>query len=64
VDVTRAAGHSRGMTGIAVTLLIIGIVLLLLGIFVTAAKFLLWIGIIILVVAVILWLFRFIRRGA
>jgi hypothetical protein len=47
-----------------VTLLIIGIVLLLLGIFVSAAKFLLWIGIIILVVAVILWLFRFIRRGA
>jgi hypothetical protein len=52
------------MTGIAVTLLIIGIVLLLLGIFVSAAKFLLWIGIIILVVAVILWLFRYIRRGA
>jgi len=36
----------------------------LLGIFVSAAKFLLWIGIIILVVAVILWLFRYIRRGA
>jgi hypothetical protein len=52
------------MTALAVILLIIGVVLLLFGIFVEAAKFLLWIGIIILVVAIIIGLFRYIRRGA
>jgi hypothetical protein len=52
------------MTGLAVALLIIGIVLLLFGIFVEAAKFLLWIGIVIIVIAVIAWLMRYIRRGA
>jgi hypothetical protein len=51
------------MTGLAVVLLIIGVVLLLLGIFVSAAKFLLWIGIVIIVIAIIAWLFRYIRRG-
>jgi hypothetical protein len=51
------------MTGLAVILLIIGIVLLLFGIFVEAAKFLLWIGIVIIVIAVIAWLLRYIRRG-
>ena len=50
------------MTALAVTLLIIGIVLLLFGVFVEAVQFLLWIGIIILVIAVIMWLMRFIRR--
>ncbi len=50
------------MTGLAVTLLIIGIVLLLLGVFIEAAKFLLWIGLVIIVIAVIAWLMRFIRR--
>ncbi|MEU1971302.1 hypothetical protein ABZ477_06590 [Microbacterium sp. NPDC019599] len=52
------------MTALAVILLIVGIVLLLFGIFVEAAKFLLWIGIIILVVAIIIGLMRYIRRGA
>ncbi len=52
------------MTSLAVILLIVGIVLLLLGLFVEAAKFLLWIGIIILVVAIIIGLMRYIRRGA
>ena len=56
--------QSRGMTSLAVILLIVGIVLLLLGLFVEAAKFLLWIGIIILVVAIIIGLMRYIRRGA
>jgi predicted lipid-binding transport protein (Tim44 family) len=51
-----------GMTGLAVTLLIIGIVLLLLGVFVEAVKFLLWIGLVLLILAVIAWLMRFIRR--
>ena len=52
------------MTSLAVILLIVGIVLLLLGLFVEAAQFLLWIGIIILVVAIIVGLMRYIRRGA
>ena len=50
------------MTGLAIILLIVGVVLLLLGIFVEAAKFLLWIGIVIIVIAVIAYLFRYIRR--
>ena len=52
------------MTSLAIILLIVGVVLLLLGIFVEAAKFLLWIGIVIIVIAVIAWLVRYIRRGA
>lgn len=51
------------MTSLAVILLIVGIVLLLLGVFVEAAKFLLWIGIVIIVIAIIAWLIRYIRRG-
>jgi hypothetical protein len=50
------------MTGLAVILLIVGIVLLLLGVFIEAAKFLLWIGIVIVIIAIIAWLMRFIRR--
>ncbi|WP_019181507.1 hypothetical protein [Microbacterium yannicii] len=50
------------MTGLAVILLIVGIVLLLLGVFVEAVKFLLWIGLVIIIIAVIAWLMRFIRR--
>lgn len=50
------------MTGLAVALLIIGVVLLLFGIFVEAAKFLLWVGIVIVVIAVIAYLIRYIRR--
>jgi len=50
------------MTGLAVTLLIVGIVLLLLGVFIEAAQFLLWIGLVIIIIAVIAWLMRFIRR--
>ncbi|WP_307218715.1 hypothetical protein [Microbacterium sp. SORGH_AS_0888] len=50
------------MIGIAVLLVIVGIVLLLLGVFVEAVKFLLWIGIILLVIGVIAGLMRFIRR--
>lgn len=52
------------MTALAVILLIIGLVLLALGIFVEAVKFLLWIGIVIIVIAVIAWLMRFIKRQA
>ena len=56
------AAHHGHMTGLAVILLIVGIVLLLLGVFIEAAKFLLWIGLVIIVIAVIAWLMRFIRR--
>ncbi|MFT4212834.1 MAG: hypothetical protein QM626_13300 [Microbacterium sp.] len=50
------------MTALALILLVVGIVLLLLGVFVAAAKFLLWVGIVIIVIAIIAWLLRFIRR--
>ncbi|TQJ31849.1 hypothetical protein [Microbacterium sp. SLBN-146] len=50
------------MPALAIILLIIGLVLLALGIFVEAVKFLLWIGIVVLVLAVIAWLMRFIKR--
>lgn len=50
------------MTGLAVILLIVGIALLLLGLFIEAAKFLLWLGIVIIVIAIIAWLMRFIKR--
>ena len=60
----RPRARVRVMTTLAVILLIVGIVLLLFGLFVEAAQFLLWIGIIILVVAIIVGLMRYIRRGA
>lgn len=50
------------MTGLAVILLIVGIVLLMLGLFVEAVKFLLWVGVFLIVIAIIAWLMRFIRR--
>jgi hypothetical protein len=59
---SAAEGQDQSMTGLAVILLIVGIVLLLLGVFIEAAKFLLWIGLVIIVIAVIAWLMRFIRR--
>ncbi|CAI9388411.1 hypothetical protein [Microbacterium sp. T2.11-28] len=52
------------MTSLAVILLVIGIALLLVGIFVEAAKILLWIGLVIIIVAVIAWLMRVVRRNA
>ncbi len=45
-------------------MVIIGIVLLLLGVFVEAVKFLLWIGLVILIIGIIAALMRFIRRQA
>jgi membrane-bound ClpP family serine protease len=52
------------MIGLAILLFVIGIVLLLLGVFVSAVKFLLWIGIVLLILGVIAALIRYIRRGA
>ncbi|MEO6943046.1 MAG: hypothetical protein ABI238_00120 [Terrimesophilobacter sp.] len=48
------------MSSLWVILAVIAVILLLLGGFVSAVKFLLWIGIILLVIAVIGWLFRYI----
>ncbi|MBZ4487980.1 hypothetical protein LQ938_12140 [Microbacterium sp. cx-55] len=50
------------MPALALILLIIGIVLLLLGVFVEAVKFLLWVGLVIVIIAIIAWLLRVIRR--
>lgn len=50
------------MSALAIILVIVGLVLLLLGIFVEAVKFLLWIGVIILIIGIIAALLRFIRR--
>lgn len=52
------------MTTLAVLLLVIGIALLLVGVFVEAAKVLLWIGLVIIIVAVIAWLMRLVKRNA
>jgi len=51
------------MTSLAVILILIGIALLLVGIFVEAAKFLLWVGLVIVIIAVIAWLLRSMRRN-
>jgi membrane-bound ClpP family serine protease len=64
LGLTRWMPDACGMVPLAVILLIVGVVLLLLGLFVSAAKFLLWIGIVLLVIAVIIGLMRYIRRGA
>lgn len=58
------SAQTGSMVGIAVLLVIIGIVLLLLGVFVEAVKFLLWVGLVILIIGIIAALMRFIRRQA
>ena len=50
--------------GLAIILLIVAVVLILLGVFVEAAKFPLWIGLVILLVAIIAWLMRVVKRNA
>lgn len=52
------------MTGLAVILLIVGIALLLLGVFVEAVKFLLWLGLVVIIIAIIAGLIRYIRRSS
>ncbi len=49
------------MPAILLVIIVIGIVLLLLGAFVEAVKFLLWLGIAAILVGVIAWLMRSIR---
>ncbi len=53
------------MNGLLIIVAIVAIVLLFIGGFVEAMKWLLWVGIVLLVIAVIAWLFRVIggRRG-
>lgn len=55
--------HGDDMVALAVILLIVGLILLFLGIFVHVASWLLWIGIIVLIIAIIIGLFRFLRRN-
>ncbi|MDQ1136040.1 membrane protein implicated in regulation of membrane protease activity [Microbacterium sp. SORGH_AS 1204] len=50
------------MPALAIILVIAGLVLLFLGIFVEAVKFLLWIGLIVLIIGVVAALLRFLRR--
>ena len=50
--------------GIIITLLIVGVVLLILGVAVKAAMFLLWIGVILLIIGAIMWILRFVRGRA
>ncbi len=57
-----AAAQSVAMPALAIILVIVGLVLLFLGIFVEAVKFLLWIGLIILIVGAVMAVLRFIRR--
>jgi membrane-bound ClpP family serine protease len=52
------------MTGLAILLIVIGLIGLFLGIFVKAVEILLWIGIILLIIGIIIGLMRFIRRNA
>lgn len=51
------------MTGLAILLIVIGLIGLFLGIFVAALKIVLWIGIILLIIGIIVALMRFIRRN-
>ncbi len=57
-----AAAQSEVMPALAIILVIVGLVLLFLGIFVEAVKFLLWIGLIILIVGAVMAVLRFVRR--
>jgi len=52
------------MTSLAVALIVIGIIGLLLGLFVEAVKWMLWIGIVLLIIGIIAALMRSIRRNA
>ncbi|WP_199727293.1 hypothetical protein [Cryobacterium tepidiphilum] len=51
------------MTSLAVILIVIGLIGLFLGIFISAVKWLLWIGIILLVIGIIAAIMRSIRRN-
>lgn len=48
--------------GLVLTLIIVGVILLILGVAVKAAMFLLWIGIVLLVIGAVMWILRGIKR--
>ncbi|MDN5812014.1 MAG: hypothetical protein ACTHZK_11260 [Arthrobacter sp.] len=48
--------------GLVLTLIIVGVILLVLGVAVEAAKFLLWIGIAILVIGAVMWVLRGVKN--
>lgn len=48
------------MSALLIVLIILGILLLLPGLFIEALKFLFWIGVILLIIAIIVWLVRYI----
>ncbi len=50
------------MPALAIVLAIVGLVLLFLGIFVEAVKFLLWIGIVIVIIGVVVAILGAVRR--
>ena len=60
----RAGEEQTRRMSLAIILLVVAIVLILLGVFVEAAKFLLWIGLVILIIAIIAWLMRVVKRNA
>lgn len=49
------------MAGLVIIVIIIGVVLLALGLFIEAVKFLLWLGAAILIIGIIVALLRYIR---
>ncbi|WP_427870253.1 hypothetical protein [Leucobacter luti] len=51
------------MNGIFIAIIVIAIILALVGGFVKAVNFLLWVGLVLLIVAVIAWLLRSIRSN-
>jgi hypothetical protein len=51
------------MVGLGLTVLVVGIVMLLLGVFVHAASFLIWLGIVVAIVGAVLWLFHAFSGG-
>lgn len=59
----EAEAHDGGMT-LALILIAVAIVLILFGVFVEAAKFLIWVGLVILLIAIIAWLMRVVKRNA
>ena len=53
-----ARTYLQSMNGIFVAIIVIAIILALVGGFVEAVNFLLWVGVVLLVIAVIAWLLR------
>ncbi|MBM6622281.1 hypothetical protein JTF08_11740 [Micrococcaceae bacterium RIT802] len=48
--------------GIVLTLIIVGVILLILGVAVKAAMFLLWIGIALLIIGAVMWILRGVKN--